>query len=145
MWLPSYAQYTHVDSQLTVMPADRPLRPRLSAMSRGGVWASRRLHSYRRSTRVRWGGMARNYQKKRKLTTGPPPVFSSKPSPMTSSFALVTRISMNLSYTVSWTYTREPAVQSWPVLYRIPSAAQFAAGGADERTSQLRHPLELST
>lgn len=32
-----------------------------------------------------------------------------------------------MSATVSCTYTREPAVQSWPVLYRMPSAAQFAA------------------
>lgn len=28
---------------------------------------------------------------------------------------------------VSWTKSREPAVQSWPELYRMPSATQFAA------------------
>ena len=62
------------------------------------------------------------------LTTGPMVALSSKPSAMTVSFALRTSIWINLSYTVSCTYTRDPAVQSWPVLYRMPRATQFAAG-----------------
>ena len=46
---------------------------------------------------------------------------------------------------VSWTKTREPAVQSWPVLYRIPSAAQFAAVSGGQRTprGQLSRRVSL--
>src|SRR5262245_59444526 len=83
-------------------------------------------------------------------TKGPPAFFSSNPSPILCCWNFDRNKSTNLSWIVSCTYRRDPAVQSWPELYKMPRATQIEAVpfllaeyayGEYECTNLVRGPL----